>query len=126
MVNLKRFAHVPLADYLALGLVHDPGRRHLRGGDAPVGAANLHGGKAAVYHIGAVIHSGSLGFGNKRSKAAEVVPPIRPFQPDILVKYFTDLVTAGIQPSYLEVNALAGRVRHNLKARLGRSAGGNI
>lgn len=48
VVNGEGLTHGPLADQLALGFVHDPGQGDLGRGDAPVGAADLQGGKAAV------------------------------------------------------------------------------
>ena len=78
VVNGEGLTHGPLADQLALGVVHDPGQRDLGRGDTPVGAADLQGGKAAVHHIGAVRHGSSLVWSNQRGKAAEVIPLIGP------------------------------------------------
>ena len=86
VVNGEGLAHGPLADQLALGFVHDPGQGDLGRGDAPVGAADLQGGKAAVHHVGAVRHGSSFIGANQRGKATEVIPLVIVFQYDLLVK----------------------------------------
>ena len=117
VVNGEGLTHGPLADQLALGFVHDPGQRDLGRGDAPVGAADLQGGKATVHHIGAVRHGSSLVWSNQRGKAAEVIPPIGSFQVDHLLEHCADLSDIRIHTRHSEVKALPIGIRHDLKTR---------